>query len=75
MHISALVSHLIDDLEDDIISLAETINQQEYQFLLLVREFDLRQGPYVSGYLSRPLIYPILNLGRKERLIYDQIFN
>jgi hypothetical protein len=44
MQISALNSRPLDDLEDDIISLAEHINQQEYQFLLLVREFDIRQG-------------------------------
>ena len=44
MHISALNSRPLDDLEDDIISLAVHINRQEYQFLLLVREFDIRQG-------------------------------
>ena len=38
----------IDDLEDEIISLASRINASEYEFLVWVREFDLRQGwkPY-----------------------------
>ena len=44
MHISTLVSRPLDTLEEDIISLSQQINQQEYQFLLLVSEFDLRQG-------------------------------
>ena len=34
----------IDDLEDEIISLAKHINQDEYRFLVMVREFDIRQG-------------------------------
>jgi hypothetical protein len=39
----------LDDLEDEIISLAGRINASEYEFLVLVREFDLRQGwkPYL----------------------------
>ena len=44
MHISTLKSSSLDTLEENLISLSEHINQQEYQFLLLVREFDLRQG-------------------------------
>ena len=44
MHISTLKTRSLDTLEEDLISLAEQISQQEYQFLLLVREFDLRQG-------------------------------
>ncbi len=34
----------LDDLEDEIINLAGRINAEEYEFLVLVREFDLRQG-------------------------------
>ena len=34
----------IDDLEDEIISLAKHMNQDEYRFLVMVREFDIRQG-------------------------------
>ena len=38
----------IDQLETEIISLSEQINSKEYEFLVLIREFDLRQGwkPY-----------------------------
>jgi hypothetical protein len=34
----------LDQLEADIISLSSHINATEYEFLVLVREFDLRQG-------------------------------
>ena len=34
----------IDDLEDEIISLSKHMNQDEYRFLVMVREFDIRQG-------------------------------
>ncbi len=34
----------LDQLEADIISLSGHINAQEYEFLVLLREFDLRQG-------------------------------
>ena len=34
----------LDQLEQDIISLSSHINATEYEFLVLVREFDLRQG-------------------------------
>ena len=34
----------LDQLEEDIISLSSHINAAEYEFLVLVREFDLRQG-------------------------------
>ena len=34
----------LDDLETDLISLSSHINAQEYEFLVLLREFDLRQG-------------------------------
>ena len=34
----------LEQLEDDIISLSQHINASEYQFLELIREFDIRQG-------------------------------
>jgi hypothetical protein len=34
----------LDQLEDDIITLSSHANSIEYEFLVLVREFDLRQG-------------------------------
>ncbi len=34
----------LDQLETDIISLSSHINSMEYEFLVLLREFDLRQG-------------------------------
>ena len=34
----------LNELENDIIDLATRINAAEYEFLMLVREFDLRQG-------------------------------
>ncbi len=44
----------IDQLESDIISLAEQVNAKEYEFLVAVREFDLRQGwkPYLFNHCS-----------------------
>ena len=44
MDVSTLKTRSLDTLEEDLISLAQQINKGEYQFLLLVREFDLRQG-------------------------------
>ncbi len=45
MQIAQLVTHRsLDELESDIIHLAARINSLEYDFLELVREFDLRQG-------------------------------
>ena len=49
MQATAVISHRnLDQLEGDIISLSSHINAAEYEFLVLVREFDLRQGwkPY-----------------------------
>ena len=34
----------IDDLEEEIISLSKHMNQDEYRFLVMIREFDIRQG-------------------------------
>jgi len=44
MYISPDSNRSLDQLEDDIISLAQHMNQDEYRFLVMVREFDLRQG-------------------------------
>ena len=49
MQAAAVISRRnLDQLEEDIISLSSHINATEYEFLVLVREFDLRQGwkPY-----------------------------
>jgi hypothetical protein len=42
--IAPLTRRSLDQLEEDIISLSSHINATEYEFLVLVREFDLRQG-------------------------------
>ena len=42
--ISHITHRNLDQLEADIISLSNHINAQEYEFLVLLREFDLRQG-------------------------------
>ena len=39
-----LTRRSLDQLEDDIIALSQHINAAEYEFLVLLREFDLRQG-------------------------------
>ncbi len=42
---SATFSKLrLEDLEGQIVNLSEQINASEYKFLVLLREFDLRQG-------------------------------
>ena len=41
---SPITSRSLEQLEDDIISLSQHINAAEYQFLELIREFDIRQG-------------------------------
>ena len=50
---SATFSKLhLDDLEGQIINLAARINASEYEFLVLLREFDLRQGWKAWGCLD-----------------------
>ena len=45
MQATSIISRrTLDQLEEDIISLSSHINATEYEFLVLVREFDLRQG-------------------------------
>ena len=39
-----VVEQPLDQLEREIVSVAGRMNQTEYQFLVLVREFDLREG-------------------------------
>ena len=40
----SLSKRSIDQLESDLIRRAQQINIQEYEFLVDLREFDLRQG-------------------------------
>ena len=40
---SHLTHRNLDQLEADIVSLSTHINAQEYEFLVLLREFELRQ--------------------------------
>ena len=42
--VQSLTRRSLDQLEEEIVSLAARINATEYEFLVLVREFDLRQG-------------------------------
>ena len=44
MPTSPLSNRTLDQLEDDMISLSQRINASEYEFLVLVLEFDIRQG-------------------------------
>ena len=45
MTVFQTISHRpINQLETDIISLSQRINASEYDFLVLLREYDLRQG-------------------------------
>ena len=45
MTVFQTISHRpINQLETDIISLCQRINASEYDFLVLLREYDLRQG-------------------------------
>lgn len=41
---SLITRRSLDQLEQDIVSLSRHINASEYEFLVLLREFDLRQG-------------------------------
>ncbi len=42
--ITSITRRSLDQLETDLISLSSRINTHEYEFLVLLREFDLRQG-------------------------------
>ena len=42
----------LDDLELQIINFSARINASEYEFLVLLREFDLRQGWKAWGFLD-----------------------
>jgi hypothetical protein len=42
--IASITRRSLDQLEEGLISLSGHINSMEYEFLVLVREFDLRQG-------------------------------
>ena len=40
----AFANYTLDQLENSVISYANSVNASEYQFLVALREFDLRQG-------------------------------
>ena len=42
--ITSITRRSLDELETELISLSSHINAHEYEFLVLLREFDLRQG-------------------------------
>ena len=42
--ITSITRRSLDQLETELISLSSHINAHEYEFLVLLREFDLRQG-------------------------------
>jgi hypothetical protein len=42
--IPTITRRSLDQLETELISLSSLINAHEYEFLVLLREFDLRQG-------------------------------
>ncbi len=42
--ITSITRRSLDQLEADLISLSSRINTLEYEFLVLLREFDLRPG-------------------------------
>ncbi len=45
MNATAQISRLsLDELEANIISWSKHMNSDEYHFLVMIREFDLRQG-------------------------------
>lgn len=61
----------IDQLETDIITLSEQINSKEYEFLVLLREFDIREGwkPYLFNNSAEWLNYKCgmeLSTGREK---------
>ncbi len=47
MQLSPISNRSLEQLEDDLISFSKRMNGQEYEFLVLIREFDIRQGAKV----------------------------
>lgn len=44
MQLLTFSNRSLDDLEDHIVNLSHRVNAAEYEFLVAVREFDIRQG-------------------------------
>ncbi len=44
MQVSPISGRTLDQLQDEIIAVSQRMNAFEYEFLVLVREFDIRQG-------------------------------
>jgi len=44
MQLSPISNRSLEQLEDELISFSKRMNGQEYEFLVLIREFDIRQG-------------------------------
>ena len=44
MQISPISNRSLEQLEDELISFSQRMNSLEYEFLVLMREFDIRQG-------------------------------
>jgi len=44
VQLSPISNRSLEQLEDDLISFSKRMNGQEYEFLVLIREFDIRQG-------------------------------
>jgi hypothetical protein len=44
MQVSPISTRTLDQLQDEIISVSKRMNASEYEFLVLIRELDIRQG-------------------------------
>ena len=44
MQVSTVSRRTLDQLQDEIIAVSQRMNASEYEFLVLIREFDIRQG-------------------------------
>lgn len=44
MQVSPSSRCTLDQLQDEIIAVSQRMNASEYEFLVLIREFDIRQG-------------------------------
>ena len=44
MQLSPISNRSLEKLEEELISFSKRMNGQEYEFLVLIREFDIRQG-------------------------------
>ena len=44
MQVSPVTKRTLEQLEEELISFSERLNGWEYEYLVLIREFDIRQG-------------------------------